>query len=259
MNTTVLSSTQTFFHNIAQEADRIARHYFQKSTLQVSEKSNTSPLSQADLEIETMIREAGAKAMPDTLIVGEEYDDQGDSSATKKLIIDPIDGTANFIRGIPFFGLLLALEEDGVITDGFISAPALNQRWWASKGTGAFYNGESISVSPISDLADAQSFHGSLYGYEAQGLPDTIFRLLKSTKRQRGFGDFYAPMLIAMGCGEVCVDYNLQFWDIAPIKIILEEAGGKLTTLDGRDSIYEHHMVCSNGHLHQTCLEVLNA
>lgn len=257
--TNTQSDIQTFFQSIVSETDRIAKHYFMKSTLKVSEKSNSSPLSEADLKIEQVIREAAAKQFPDICIVGEEYDDAGTSSSRHKLIIDPIDGTANFIRGIPFFGTLLALEVDGEVIDGFISAPALNTHWWASKNKGAFHNHNPIQVSTIHTLSESQSFHGSLYGYEATGLPDTIFNVLKQTYRQRGFGDFYAPMLIAMGCGELCVDFNLQFWDIAPIKIILEEAGGKLTDIHGQSTIYSNHMVCSNGRVHDDVLTILNA
>lgn len=259
----MMATTQTrldFLHTVVSQTNDQLMHYFNTRSFSVSQKANTSPVTQADIDIETHIRAAANQQFSGLTIVGEECDSEPPSEPQKsgvRLIIDPIDATANFIRGVPFFGTLLAFEENGIITDGLISAPAIGAMWWASRGSGAFYNGQRMQVSGIDSVADACAFHGALYGYEAQGLPAGFQTFLARTKRQRGFGDFYAPMLVAMGAGECSVDANLHCWDMAPIQVILEEAGGQFSDFSGKPSIYSHHMVCSNGHLHADCLASL--
>tara|TARA_Y100000385_G_scaffold278698_1_gene327363 strand:+ start:69 stop:857 length:789 start_codon:yes stop_codon:yes gene_type:complete len=260
----MMTATHTrldFLKTVVELANDRLMHYFNTRSFSVSQKANTSPVTQADIEIETMIRDAAMHQFSNLTIVGEECGEEAPQEPQKtgvRLIIDPIDATANFIRGVPFFGTLLAFEENGVITDGLISAPAIGATWWASRGSGAFYNGQSMQVSGIDSVADACVFHGALYGYEAQGLPAGFQTFLARTKRQRGFGDFYAPMLVAMGSGECSVDANLQCWDMAPIQVILEEAGGQFSDFSGIPSIYSNHMVCSNGRVHEACLASLN-
>ena len=188
-----------------------------------------TPVSAGDLAIENEIRSVVANDHPTLSIIGEEYGETIADSTTK-LIIDPIDGTKNFIRGLPFFGSLFAIEENGIITAGIVSAPALKDRWWASTNHGAFYNGSQIHVSKIDSLTQANGLHGSLFGSEACSTPEPVIQLLSDTYRQRGFGDFYPHMLVAMGCGEYAIDFKLNCWDIAPIKIIVEEAGARLQT-----------------------------
>lgn len=256
--TTKIDHWLDFLQRLADFADEISRHYFQKLHLKVSQKTDSTPVTQADLEIEERIRKITEQTHPDIDILGEEFQTKSTKNSSLKLIIDPIDGTQNFIRGIPFFATLLAIEEHGKIIAGVISSPIKNDRWWAGKNTGSFYNKNLIKVSKIKELTEAQAFHGSLYGYEAQTAPPTLLTLLAKTHRQRGFGDFFSHMLVAMGCGEFAVDFGLKPWDIAPIKIIIEEAGGKCTDIEGKSSIYTGSLLSSNKVLHKEIKEILN-
>lgn len=242
-----------FLSEIADCADDIARHYFNQRDLTVELKDNMTPVSAADLAIENKIRELVKQTHPNLSIIGEEYGETT-ANSNQTLIIDPIDGTKNFIRGLPFFGSLFAIQENDAIVAGLVSAPALNDRWWASQGNGAFHNQRPIHVSDVETLDQANGFYGSLFGSEASGSPDRVIELLKHTNRQRGFGDFYPHMLVAMGCGEYAIDFNLQCWDIAPLKIIVEEAGGAFSDTNGDATIHSGHLICSNGHLHDTVL-----
>ena len=244
-------------HAMADEADAIALSYFQNTTLRVEDKPDHSPVSEADLAIETRIRELSIRALPGYTIWGEEFGLEN-PTASHKLIIDPIDATRNFIRGLPFFATLLAIEEEGCIVAGLVSAPATQDRWCAAVHQGAYHNNQRIHVSTTSDLSQSQAFYGSLYGSEAETLPlNTVLNLLSKTSRQRGIGDYYGHMLTAMGCGEFTLDFGLKPWDIAPIKIIVEEAGGKVTNLNGEFSLKNGDIVTSNGTLHSTLLDFL--
>ena len=155
-----MNSWIPFLTKISDVADDIALHYFNQDNLDIDLKDNMTPVSAGDLAIENEIRSLVKKDHPELSIIGEEY---GETKADSKirLIIDPIDGTKNFIRGLPFFGSLFAIEDDGEIIAGMVSAPALKDRWWASKGNGAFYNGKQINVSTISTLNDANGFYGA--------------------------------------------------------------------------------------------------
>ena len=248
-----MSSWIPFLTKISDIADEIAMHYFNQASLDIEIKDNMTPVSAGDLAIENEIRSFVKKDHPELSIIGEEYGETKTDSGLK-LIIDPIDGTKNFIRGLPFFGSLFAIEDKGKVIAGMVSAPALHGRWWASLGNGAFYNGKQIQVSTISSLDKSNGFYGSLFGSEASKTPDKVVELLKDTNRQRGFGDFYSPMLVAMGCGEYAIDFNINVWDVAPMKIIVEEAGGRFSDTNGTSTIYSGNMICSNGHLHQTVL-----
>ncbi len=251
-----MSNWISFLNKICDVADEIALHYFNHSTLDVSIKDNMTPVSAGDLAIENEIRSLVKKEYPDLSIIGEEYGETIANSSLK-LIIDPIDGTKNFIRGLPFFGSLFAIEDDGDVIAGMVSAPALNGRWWAEKGNGAFYNGKAIHTSSVSSLTEANGFHGSLFGSEASSTSEPVIQLLKDTNRQRGFGDFYPHMLVAMGCGEYAIDFKLSVWDIAPLKIIVEEAGGICSDTSGKRTIYSGNIISSNQKLHQTVLNYI--
>ncbi|MDA1353912.1 MAG: histidinol-phosphatase [bacterium] len=238
-----------FLTDIVDESDKIALKYFKASDLGVLIKDNMTPVSQGDLEIENHIRALVGQRYPNMSIVGEEHGETKGSDDIK-LIIDPIDGTKNFIRGLPFFATLLAIEEGGEVTAGLVSAPATGERWWAQKGQGAFYNGSRIHVSEISSLDKALALHGSMYGSEASDDPSRVEALLRQTYRQRGFGDYYPHMLVAQGLGEFAVDFKLQVWDIAPLKIIVEEAGGICTDTAGVATAYSGNLITSNGKIH---------
>ena len=259
MTHTKRSETQwlDFLNECANQADDITLHYFNKANYDVNEKDNSTPFTQADLECETKIRELAQNFHPNIPILGEEHG-QCSQDETLKLIIDPIDATRNFIRGLPFFATLLAIEVEGEVIAGVVSSPATRERWWAHKKGGSFYNNRPIQVSNIASLEEAQAFHGTLDGQEAEGAPSGFIPLIRKTARQRGFGDYYSHVLVAMGCGEFAVDFNLQPWDIAPLQIIVEEAGGRFTDIQGETSIYNHTIITSNSMIHDQVVHELS-
>ncbi|RAP34253.1 histidinol-phosphatase [Candidatus Marinamargulisbacteria bacterium SCGC AG-439-L15] len=246
-----------FLQKITEETDKIAMRLFKAHDLGITIKDNMTPVSQGDLEIEDHIRHLVKQSQLEISIIGEEYGETR-SNSNLKLIIDPIDGTKNFIRGLPFFATLLAIEEDGEIIAGLVSAPATGDKWWAEKGKGSFHNGKKIHVSEITSLDKSLALHGSLFGSEASNTPEPVISLLQDSYRQRGFGDYYPHMLVAMGCAEFAFDFKLQIWDIAPLKIIVEEAGGRFSDTDGVTTIHSGNLITSNGHLHDTVQDRLN-
>lgn len=244
-----------FLLGLADRADPIARHWFRRDGLDVAIKADQSPVTAADLAIERELRTAALTAHPDIGLIGEEYG----STAQKRtsLILDPIDGTANFARGIPIFASLLAVQIDREIVAGVVTAPALGTRWYAARGCGAFRDGHPIRVSGIDALTDAQVFHGGMAGAERTGELPGILPLLRASKRQRGFGDFYQHVLVAEGAGEVAIDVGLAPWDIAALVAVLEEAGGRATTLTGERDIHGRSLLTSNGRLHEAARALL--
>lgn len=247
-----------FLRDLADEADAIAMRYFRAGDLHVDAKPDRSLVTQADLEVETAVRDTTASRYPELGVFGEEHG-QRNPHAAQRLIVDPIDATANFARGIPIFATLLAIESDGEIVAGMVSAPALHQRWHAARGHGAYSGERPIKVSGVGDLADSQIFHSSLAGAEA--VPNTVKipALLDKSWRQRGVGDFYQHMLVAEGCGEIALDPIVMPWDIAPLQIIVEEAGGKATTVGGDRNIRGGSLISSNGLLHEVALSHFDA
>lgn len=242
---------------IADRADSVALRLFRAGNLHVDKKPDRSLVTQADLEIENVARALVAERQPGLGVFGEEQGERGERGQTR-LIIDPIDATANFARGIPVFATLLAIEDAGEVVAGLVSAPALGQRWHAARGQGAFSGARPLSVSGIDALADAQLFHGSLAGREAAPGTEKLPALLARSERQRGFGDFYQHVLVAEGCGEIACDPIVNPWDIAALQVIVEEAGGQATTLSGARDIYGGSLVSSNGKLHAAALDAFD-
>ncbi|MEM6290678.1 MAG: inositol monophosphatase family protein [Myxococcota bacterium] len=247
-----------FLADLADLADPISLRYFRAGDLHVDAKPDRSLVTQADLEVETAIRTAAEARFPQLGIVGEEHG-QDRPDATTRLIVDPIDATANFARGIPIFATLLAVEHEGEVVAGMVSAPALHQRWHAARGHGAFSGERRLKVSAVSKLEDAQVFHASLAGAEAVPNTAKIPSLLAKTWRQRGLGDFYQHMLVAEGCGEVALDPISMPWDIAALQVIVEEAGGKATTVRGERNVRGGSLFTSNGLLHDVVLSHFDA
>ena len=235
-------------------ADAIALRYFGARDLRVDEKFDHSPVTQADREIEGVTRGLARERHPELGILGEE---EGESTAGRaeagRLIIDPIDGTRNFVRGIPIFATLLAVEVSGEVVAGLVSAPALRMRWHAMRGGGAFRDGRPIRVSRVGALNQALLFHTNL-GRGEPPPPPRFFDLARRVDRTRGFGDFYQHVLVAEGAGEVALDPDTRPWDVAPLQLIVEEAGGRATTLQGERSIYGGSFVTSNGVVHEAVL-----
>lgn len=241
----------TLLDEAVNETDSIARHYYARRDVVVQQKVDLSPVTEADQKIERTLVGFFLRNIPDVTILGEEYGRSGSPNGRYRVIIDPIDGTRNFIRGIPVFGTLIAIADGDAIVAGVVSNPIQKERWIAQKGKGALYNQQPIQVSQVQTLADSQAFHGSLYGTEAIGLPvASVLSLLSQTHRQRAFGDFYGHVLVASGAGEFSLDFGLKPWDKAPLKIIVEEAGGCVTNWDGGFSLEDSSLVCSNGLFH---------
>ncbi len=242
------------------EADVIARRHFRRD-LTIETKPDRSFVTQADKAIEAMIRERLADAFPDHGLVGEEYGTSaGDASV--RWYIDPIDGTHNYIRGVPLFGTLLAVERDGELQASVMSAPALDERWWALRAGGAWARnrGEAprrVRVSEIASLDDAQVLYGSGRDIQASGAAPGFGDLLRSVWRERGFGDFWGYALVAEGAAEAMVEVGLSSWDAAAPLVVIEEAGGRATDFDGRRAIDSGTFMTSNGRLHETVRERL--
>lgn len=245
-------------HEIADSADGIALRYFRRADLRVDDKSDGSPVSEADRAIEAAARALVAKRTPGLGVYGEEEGETG-SDGGARLIIDPIDGTRNFVRGIPVFASLLAIEEEGSLVAGLVSAPALRMRWFAARGSGAFIGPRRIHVSTIGELSRAHLFHTDIAGRAEGPLPGRFAALLARVERTRGFGDFYQHMLVAEGAGEIALDHKMQPWDVAAVKIIVEEAGGISTSFTGVNTVDVPTLVSTNGLLHESVLAALAA
>lgn len=240
---------------IADRADPIALRYFRAADLAVDAKADESPVTVADRAIEEAARELVGRRHPGLGIFGEEFGETG-AAGEARLIIDPIDGTRNFVRGIPFFASLLAVEVAGEVVAGLVSAPALGQRWRAARGHGAFCGSRPLRVSAVRELAQAQIFHGDLSGTEPSPPPGAA-ALFRRAQRTRGFGDFYQHLLVAEGAGEFAIDPSVKPWDVAALQVIVEEAGGRATTLEGERAIAGGSLISSNRLLHEEARRIL--
>jgi histidinol-phosphatase len=247
---------QDLLTQVAGVADGIALRYFRSAALQVEHKADGSPATRADREIEQAARGIVGDGYPGLGVLGEEYGETHGAGAAR-LIIDPIDATHNFVRGIPIFATLLAIEEKGEIVAGVVSAPALGTRWSAIRGGGAYRNGARISVSRVARLEEAQLFHAGLAAMQTRR--EAVMALASRVGRSRGFGDFYQDVLVAEGSGEIAVDFGIAPWDVAPLIVIVEEAGGRATSVAGERTIYAGNFVSSNGLLHDAALAALAA
>jgi len=243
----------------ARTAGALALRYF-KSDVRVMHKADQTPVTQADQEAETAIVERLRSAFPDIGFLGEEYGAQG--SQSRRWIIDPIDGTKNFVRGIPYWATLLALEEDGEITLGIVHSPATGELYWGRRGRGAWLDDVRLRVSTVDRLRDAMVTHSSLNLLRSPDrgrLWDGFLRLVDRTDRQRGFGDYFGYTFVLRGQAEIMLEADVKPWDIAPFKLLFEEAGGRFTDLAGQPTIYSGTAVASNGRLHDEALAMLNA
>ena len=240
---------------LAEAADEITMKHFRLASLEVRTKADKTPVSEADEAVERMIRERLAKERPDDGIVGEEYGASGSSS--RRWIIDPIDATKNYVRGIPVFATLIGLEDNGQIVAGVVSAPALGRRWSASKGSGAFCNGLAIRASDVKTLNDASIGYDSVTDFDRTGNADKFLGLVRQCGRARGFGDFWIHMLVAEGAVDIAVEPTVAPWDMAAVQVIVEEAGGRFSDLRGNARYDGGSALSTNGALHETVLEQL--
>jgi histidinol-phosphatase len=244
---------------LADAADVVTQRRFQALDLRVDTKPDTTPVSDADLAVEALLRERLGAARPGDTVLGEE---QGELVGTagpgsRRWILDPIDGTKNYVRGVPVWATLLALEVDGEITVGVISAPALGRRWWASRGGGAYANGRRIEVSKVAAMGDASFAYSSLAGWEEQDRLVGFLDLTRAVWRDRAFGDFWSHCMVAEGAVDISAEPEVSLWDIAPLKVLVEEAGGTFTDLRGNAGPNGGSIVCTNGPLHAQVLEML--
>jgi histidinol-phosphatase len=240
---------------LADIANRITLSHFRAADLRVETKSDTTPVTPADREAERAIRERLTDARPGHGVVGEEFGTDGSDDV--QWILDPVDGTANFVRGIPVWATLIGLAVGGEMSLGVVSAPAIGHRWWAGRGLGAFRNGEPVSVSAVSDLSNAQLSHNALSTAEEHGIGPQMLDLEHRCSRTRGYGDFWSFRLVAKGAVDVAVEPVAALWDLAPLQVIVEEAGGRFTDLTGRRTVAGGTALATNGRLHEAALGVL--
>lgn len=247
---------------ICDEADALALASFRRD-VRVTTKPDKTLVTEADEAIERMIRQRVRAAHPDHGLVGEEYGvEAGD--ARIRWYIDPIDGTHNFVRGVPLFGTLLAVEVEGELEVGVISAPAMRSRWYAWRGGGAWavHANESaeprrLAVSSVAAIPDAQILYGSGRDIVASGRVPGFEALLREAWRERGFGDFWGYALVAEGAAEAMVEVSLSAWDAAAPAVVVEEAGGRWSDVDGGRRIDAGTFVVTNGALHDLVLRRL--
>ena len=235
----------------AQAAGEIALAYY-RGGFEVTIKPDQTPVTQADREAEQVIAEILGRAFPGCGFLGEEFGGQGPKE--RRFIVDPIDGTKNFVRRIPVWATLIALEEAGEVTAGVIYNPATSELYAAERGRGAHLNGARIRVSEGATIAGAHLIHAGLRLFRETSYWDGFVRLVDATSRQRGFGDYYGYGLVAEGKAEIYAELDLKPWDLAPCKIIVEEAGGRFTDFDGRPTIYTGSALATNGRLHDAVL-----
>ena len=240
---------------LAQKAAKIAMGYYE-TALDIEWKNDESPVTVADRETEKFLRSSLNKYFKQDGFLGEEYDDKpGDSGY--RWIIDPIDGTRNFVRGIPIWATLLGLEYKGEMLAGITVAPGLNQTYRALRGEGAYRNDIKINVSTINTLGASQLFYSSISWFVKAGMEKEFLALASATEKQRGFGDFYGFVLVAQGAGEIMIEHGVHAWDVASIIPLIEEAGGKFSDWKGNKSIYAPDVLVTNGILHQQILDRL--
>ena len=251
---------------LADIADAISLPRFGAADLQVTAKPDLTPVSDADLAVESAIRDRIARDRPNDLVVGEEFGDDGvrATAGARRWIVDPIDGTKNFVRGVPIWGTLIALldGEDPVV--GVVSAPALDRRWWAATGSPAhtrFGDGpvRTCRVSAVGRLADASISYSEPAEWRAAGRAQQFGALLDRCWRTRAYGDFYSYMLVAEGAVDIAAEPELNLWDVAALRPIVTQAGGRFTAIDGQPSGGTRcSALATNGLLHEEAMALLN-
>lgn len=236
----------SFALELAELADSLSLPRFRAADLRVETKADLTPVTDADRAVERALRERIAAVRPDDTVLGEE---EGDEGGAVRWIVDPIDGTKNFSRGLPVWATLIALERDGFVVCGVVSAPALGHRWWAARGEGAWRDGERIAVSGIATLADAAASCSE--GADLALLESRVWHA-------RGIGDFWQHVLVAEGALDAVVDSRLAIWDYAAVALVVEEAGGRSGAPDGAAPRPNEQLVSTNGLVHDELLALLH-
>ncbi|GAA0541058.1 histidinol-phosphatase [Paractinoplanes ferrugineus] len=251
-------------HLLADTADSISMSRFRALDLRVESKPDLTPVSDADTAVEQALRGTLARARPRDGVIGEEFGHTAAAAGpgSRRWVIDPIDGTKNFVRGVPIWGTLIALLEGDTPVAGLVSAPALGRRWWAARGHGAYagkhqHAATRIKVSGVHRFADASFSYASLTGWADTGRLEPVVNMALSAWRSRAYGDFYGYMLLAEGALEVMIEPELSLWDVAALIPIVSEAGGTITDLTGRPPTDKTAAIATNGLLHETVLTTL--
>ena len=247
-------------HELADAADAITLDRFGALDLVVERKPDLTPVSDADTAVERAVRRLLASRRPGDAVLGEEDGQTG--TGPRRWVVDPVDGTKNFVRGVPVWATLVALQDEGVVTAGVVSAPALGRRWWAARGLGAHTGGalaraRRLQVSAVGELADASVAYSSLTGWEEQGRLPGLLQVSREVWRTRAYGDFWSHVLVAEGAVDASFEPEVSLWDLAPLQVVVEEAGGRFTDLSGAARPDGGSAVCSNGLLHDALLSAL--
>jgi histidinol-phosphatase len=240
-----------FALTLADEADAITLERFRATDLQVETKPDLSPVTEADRSAEARIRALVAESGRTEDVLGEE---EGGTVGAATWIVDPIDGTKNYVRGVPVWATLLALARNGEVVVSVVSAPALHRRWWAVRGGGAFADGERCRVSGVERIEDSVVCTTATHE-----MPAGWRELSRRAWAERGFGDFWQHCLVAEGSVDVATDATLQLWDYAAVQLLVEEAGGRCSTFTGEPSRPGAGFLTSNGHLHAAAVSLLKA
>jgi histidinol-phosphatase len=247
---------------MADEADAITMARFGAADLDVTTKPDLTPVTEADRAVERAIRSVLGRERPDDAVSGEEFGASG--TAQRRWVLDPIDGTKNYVRGVPVWATLIALLAGDEPVVGVVSAPALARRWWACQGGGAWtsFNGgepRRIAVSKVAALEDASLSYASLSGWAALGRREALVALSDVVWRTRAYGDFWSYVLLAEGAIDLAAEPELSVWDMAAVAAVVVEAGGRFTGLDGVDGVHQGNAAASNGRLHEAFLAALRS
>ncbi|MET0453310.1 MAG: histidinol-phosphatase [Mycobacterium sp.] len=253
-----IADDMTLALNLADEADELTLDRFGAMDLRVETKPDLTPVTDADKNAEELLRGLLAANRPDDAVLGEEFGGTAVFEG-RQWVLDPIDGTKNFVRGVPVWSTLIALLEDGVPVVGVVSAPALARRWWAGEGEGAFasFRGESrrISVSGVDDVGSASLSYSDLIGWGDRR--DRFVELTEAVWRVRGYGDFWSYCLLAEGAVDIVAEPEVKLWDLAPLDILIREAGGAFTNVEGSPGPHGGSAVGTNRLLHDSVLASL--
>jgi histidinol-phosphatase len=249
-------------HVLADDADSITTSRFKALDLHVMSKPDLTPVTDADEAVEESMRRTLSRVRSRDAITGEEQGSTGHSQ--RRWVIDPVDGTKNFVRGVPVWATLIALVVDDQVVLSVVSAPQLQRRWWASAGNGA-WTGRSLlkatrcAVSDVRRLEDASLSYSSLHGWEERERLEDIVSLMRRCWRSRAYGDFWSYMLLAEGAVDIATEPGLALHDMAALDVIVREAGGRFTSLDGTDGPFGGNALATNGHLHDAALSFLGS
>jgi histidinol-phosphatase len=245
--------------DLCQKASQIAMKYWpaEDRQLKIDRKADGSEVTEADRECERMLRTEIAKIYPDDGFLGEEEGESQSRSGQRRWIIDPIDGTFNYSKGLPIFATLLALENNGEVIMGVVQGPATRETLWAEKGAGAYKNGKRIHASACDQLSKAFLTHGGLNRIIQQGFWPAFTNLVKKTYRQKGPGDYLSFALVFEGKADIVMEIGVKAWDLAPMKILAEESGCKYCDLAGGESIYTGNCVITNPFLYNQVLDCM--